>query len=906
MLCAMELLGRERELETFAAYADAVREGPVGFVVEGEPGIGKTTLWQAAVAAASERGYRVLTCRPAGSEVQLSFAALGDLLEDVLDETLIELPRPQRRALEVALLLEDPQGLPPDQRAIGLAVLGAFRFLAASRSVLVAVDDVQWLDGPSAAVLQFAIRRLRSEPLGVLATLRPGAPEDVLDLGRALPVERLRLGPLDAASIHRIVRLQLGIALPRPLLLRVHEASHGNPFHALELARAFDAGGEFEPEGSQQLLRTRLAALPADVQEVLLVVALLADPTVSTVQAVVDDADESLEVAVASELLERSGDVVRFKHPLLATTVSTRADDDHKRRLHRRLAGVVDDPEARARHLALAASGPDLEVAAALDDAAHAALARGAPSAAAELLELAIGLTPPGREEDLRRGKLAAAEAHFSSGAISRATAILEELLDELPPGEERADVLVRLARGTHDLEATLELAERARREAVDDDALLSRVHLLLGSTWPLRGMVSALEDGRLALDHAERSGERRLILDVAARLSLWELWAGRDPTELLARAVALEQADDDLRGYQSPRMPLALQRMYQGRLGEARTIFEALLAEAVALGDEIAVLAVRGRLVDVALRAGEWKQAEAHVDAAYELAEQIGLEHDGGLTVLWKALVATQLGRVDEARSFAELGARLAAEANQENTRVMNQGVVGLLELSLGNDSAALPALQPLLDWVAEKGLALATHPAAPYALDALAATGRVEEASRLVDELELEARTIQSPWALAIATRCRGLLSANEEVLESALAYDADERWPFERGRTLLALGRVQRRARRKAAAKESLERALEIFEELPAPLWAQRAREELGRIGLRRAAPGELTASERSVAELAAAGLTNREVAARLFMSPKTVEANVARAYRKLGIRSRAELGARLADTHDAAQT
>ena len=906
MLCAMELLGRERELETFAAYADAVREGPVGFVVEGEPGIGKTTLWQAAVAAARERGYCVLTCRPAGSEVQLSFAALGDLLEDVLDETLTELPRPQRRALEVALLLEDPQGLPPDQRAIGLAVLGAFRFLAASRSVLVAVDDVQWLDGPSAAVLQFAIRRLRSEPLGVLATLRPGAPEDVLDLGRALPVERLRLGPLDAASIHRIVRLQLGIALPRPLLLRVHEASHGNPFHALELARAFDAGGEFEPEGSQQLLRTRLAALHADVQEVLLVVALLADPTVSTVQAVVDDAGESLEAAVASELLERSGDVVRFNHPLLATTVSTRADDDHKRRLHRRLADVVDDPEARARHLALAASGPDLEVAAALDDAAHAALARGAPSAAAELLELAIGLTPPGREEDLRRGKLAAAEAHFSSGAISRATAILEELLDELPPGEERADVLVRLARGTHDLEATLDLADRARREAVDDDALLSRVHLLLGSTWPLRGMVSALEDGRLALDHAERSGERRLILDVAARLSLWELWAGRDPTELLARAVALEQADDDLRGYQSPRMPLALQRMYQGRLGEARTIFEGLLAEAVALGDEIAVLAVRGRLVDVALRAGEWNQAEAHADAAYELAEQIGLEHDGGLTVLWKALVATQLGRVDEARSFAELGARLAAEANQENTRVMNQGVVGLLELSLGNDSAALPALQPLLDWVAEKGLALATHPAAPYALDALAATGRVEEASRLVDELELEARTIQSPWALAIATRCRGLLSANEEVLESALAYDADERWPFERGRTLLALGRVQRRARRKAAAKESLERALEIFEELPAPLWAQRAREELGRIGLRRAAPGELTASERSVAELAAAGLTNREVAARLFMSPKTVEANVARAYRKLGIRSRAELGARLADTQDAAQT
>ena len=705
----MELQGRERELETLAAYVDAVREGPRGFVVEGEPGIGKTTVWEAAVAAARERGHRVLTCRPAGSEVQLSFAALGDLLEDVLDETLGELPRPQRRALEIALLLEDPQGLPPDQRAIGLAVLGAFRFLAASRPVLVAVDDVQWLDGPSAAVLQFALRRLRREPLGVLATLRPGAPEDVLELERALPVERLRLGPLTAASIHRIVRSQLESrcrarscfactrrvrAIPSMRSSSCARSTRAESSSRRARSSCFARGSpRCRPECRRCCSSSRCSRIR----------------TCRRVRAVADGADENLEAAVASELLERSGDVVRFRHPLLATTVSARADADAKRRLHRRLADVVHDPEARARHLALAASGPDLEVAAALDDAAHAALARGAPSAAAELLELAIALTPPGRDEDLRRGKLAAAEAHFSSGAISRATAILEELLDELPPGEERAEVLVRLARGTHDLGAALELAERASREAVDDDALLSRVHLLLGSAWPLRGMVSALEDGRLALDHAERSGERRLILDVAARLSLWELWAGRDPTELLARAVALEEPDDDLRGYQSPRMPLALQRMYQGRLGEARTIFEALLAEAVALGDEIAALAVRGRLVDVALRAGEWARAEAHADAAYELAEQIGLEHDGGLTVLWKALVATQLGRVDEARSLAELGERLAAEANQENTRVMNQAVVGLLELSLGNDSAALPALQPLLDWVAEKGLALA-----------------------------------------------------------------------------------------------------------------------------------------------------------------------------------------------------
>jgi len=418
--------------------------------------------------------------------------------------------------------------------------------------------------------------------------------------------------------------------------------------------------------------------------------------------------------------------------------------------------------------------------------------------------------------------------------------------------------------------------------------------------------MVPALEDGRLALDYAERSGDRRLIVDVVAHLSLWELWAGRDPSELVERAAELEHPDDALRGYQSPRMPLGLLRMYQGRLDEARAVFEELLDDVIAIGDEIAALDVRGRLVDVALRAGTWANAAMHADEAYELAEQIGVEHDGGLTVYWKALVAAHLGRVDDARSFAERGVNLARAANQENVRVMNMGVLGLVELSLGNDADALPFLQPLLDWVARMDLGLATHPTAPMALEALIASEHVQEATQLVDRFEREALTIDSPWGQAIAERCRGLIAARDgavtsalAALERALGHDERGQWPFERARTLLVKGRVERRARRKAAAKASLERALTICDGLPAPLWSERAREDLHRIGLRRAAPGELTENERRVAELAASGLTNREVAARLFMSPKTVEANVARVYRKLGIRSRAELGARLAD-------
>jgi DNA-binding CsgD family transcriptional regulator len=629
------------------------------------------------------------------------------------------------------------------------------------------------------------------------------------------------------------------------------------------------------------------------VRELLLVVALLSDPTASRLRTVVPDADARLEAAVDAELLERHGDRIRFAHALLASAVSEHEGAERRRDVHRRLAGVEDDSEARARHLALATEGHDADVAAALDQAAHDALARGAPSAAAELLELAIERTPPGPDVDLTGGKLALADAHFSSGAIGRANAVLRELFDELPPGDERADVLIRLANGSPDLEAALELAERALLEVEEDDVVRSRVHLLLGQAWPLRGMVAALEDGRLALDHAERAGDRRLVVDVLARLTLWELWAGRDPTELLARALELEEPQDALLSYRSPRMPLALLRMYQGRVDEARELFETLLAEALAFGDEIAALAVRGRLVDVGLRAGDWTKASAQADEAYELGEQIGLEHDGGLTAYSKAIVAAHLGRVDEARSLAELGASLAAAAKQENTRVTSIGVLGFLELSLGNDAGALPHLESLLEWIDSRGLGLATQPLAPYAIEALVAAGRVDEASRLVDRLEAEAQTIDSAWAEAVATRSRALLASTPEPLERP-----DERWPFERARTLLVLGRLQRRGKQKSAAKQSLELARSIFDALPAPLWSERAAEELARIGLRRTSPDGLTESERRVAELAANGLTNREVAAQLFMSPKTVEANISRIYRKLGINSRAQLGARLA--------
>ena len=886
------IFGREAEL---TAIADLLAKPPAAVVIEGEPGIGKTTVWEAGVAAA---GGRVLSCRAAGTEVQLSFAALGDLLAPALADLLPALPPPRRRALEVALLLEDPDGPPPERRAVGLAVFDCLRLLAESGPVLVAVDDAHWLDDETAHALTFALRRLDEEPVMVLAAVRAGeAP--------AFTAEHtsIGLGPLDSAALRRLVRDRLGIALPRPLLTRVHETSGGNPFYALELARALgdrsslDAGERLPLSASlQALLAARLDDLPGETQTALLAAALLAQPTATAIGR-----REALEAAAAEGVIMLDGDRVAFANPLVAAAVEARAEPDERRAMHRELAEVAGDAETRARHRALGATGPDEGVAAELDGAALTALARGAPEAGAELLVLAAQLTPPARAEERRLRLVRAADAYVTAGALAEARAFLDGLLAELGAGEERAAVLLRLGTLAEDIAQAQPLLERARREAADD-GLLAGIHLALGSAWPLHGIEHALANGRTALRHAERSGDDALVVHVLARLALWMLWAGRSPAKALERALIHGRRPGEFPD-DSPVFALGLWQLYQGDLDNAREAFQGLADRAADAGDDVDWLALRGRLAEVELRAGRWQEALAHADAAYELAEQLGLNVDGGLSAYWKSLVEAHIGNADDARAAAAAGATVAREATEENTLVMSLGAVGFLDLSLGDDKRALANLRPLLDWLMPRELALATHPLGPYAIEALVGVGELDEANELIDQLRREARRIQSPWAFAVAARLRGtaLAAAGEldgaaGALEAAVARHRD--WPFERARTQFELGRVRRRRKEKAAARTALEGAIEVFDALPAAVWAGRGRAELDRLGLRRGTSDELTATERRVAQLAASGLKNHEVAARLFVSPKTVEANLARAYRKLGIRSRAELGARLA--------
>jgi hypothetical protein len=450
------IIGREPELRRVDELLDAIQGGPMALVVEGEIGIGKTAIWKQGLAAASDRSYHVLACRPNDAEAQLAYAAVGDLLADVPEEVLAEVPGPQRRALEVALLRAEPEERQSLPRAVPLGLLGVLRTLARQAPTLVGIDDVQWLDHPSERALAFVARRLADERVGLLVARRlEGAPEAPLDLDRGLPdgrLRRLQVGSLTMAELGRLLSDRLGTPFPRRTLTRLHRSSGGNPFFAQEIAGAILRGSGPHapteelpiPASLQELVRDRLALLAPPALEAAQVAAALPRPTVALIDSATEG-HETVAAAVAAGVLELDQARVRFSHPLLGSVAYAQLPPARKRALHARLATILEDPEERGRHLALAAEHPDAEVAAALDEAARRARARGAPDAAAELWEQARLLSPADARQQARQRGIEAAERHFEAGDGQRARALLEEIVAECPAGPDRALAMARL-----------------------------------------------------------------------------------------------------------------------------------------------------------------------------------------------------------------------------------------------------------------------------------------------------------------------------------------------------------------------------------------------------------------------------------------------------------------------------
>jgi DNA-binding CsgD family transcriptional regulator len=916
---ARDLIGRDEELD---AARGALATLPTIVALEGEAGIGKTSVWRAVAEELEAGGHVVLSARPAEAETHLSYAGLADLLDPVLDDSLAELPAPQREALAAALHRAESGGRAPDQAAIAFAVLGALRNASRDRRVILAVDDLQWLDGPSLFALEFAVRRLRDESVGVLLALRLDSTQSpAIEFGRWLPEERvrkIRLGSLSLGAVQHLVQDRLDAVLPRPLLQRVHEASGGNPLFALELARALQQRGAHQQLGEplpvggelRELLRARVGALSNDTQHALLVAASMPQPTVALVaEAAGPAARESVREAVDAEVLELEDDRIRFIHPLFASAVYLDTDPDRRQAVHRRLAAVVADPEQRAWHLALCTEGADSGVAAALDEAAGIARARGAPQAAAELWERASRMTPDDDVEAVHRRRLEAGAAYFEAGNTARAETLFTQAAEVAPAGPARAAALVRLARLYHyagDQRVAVKLFRESLEHAGTDPSLQAdAADGLATSLFFLReDLPEALEQARFAARIAASEGNRGAVAVALGTQGHIEAVLGhREAVATLKSAVALEDHVRAVPIMRHPSFQLAFARVWSDELDAARAALTDIEERAVEQGDESSLPFVLTYLSLAEFLAGRWEEALRAADEGADVALAAGSATGRAFALSVRALVASGLGRERAARSDANEALALA-ERGSMFAMTTSLWALGLLELSLDRPAEAHELLAPLVARVEDAGIGeLGSIRFVTDDVEALSRLGDLDSAAALLARFEQQAHRLGRLSAIGAAHRCRGLIAAavgaaDEAQAECTRALAEFEQLPLplERARTLVALGLAQRQARQRRAARTSLERGLRIFEELGASLWAERARVELGRISGRAPSRGELTASERRVAELVAEGRTNREVAAALHVTPRTVEGTLSRVYAKLGVRSRTELARR----------
>lgn len=904
------IVGRDAEAMAIEAFLDRAAQGPAALVIEGPAGIGKSTLWAVGVAAARERGLVVLASRPAEGEHRLANVVVGDLFGDVGPDQLARLQAPRRRALEAALLRRDESGVPVDPRALGVALVTLLSVLTGDCPHILAIDDDQWMDASSAAALSFALRRVQDRRVGLLASRR--SPERAAvaleEAFAAGAVERLGVGPVSVGALNALVRERTGTVLSRPQQVRLHEISGGNPFYALELVRAHAEPPSAAPRtftvppSLERLVHSRLGALDDETRSALLLVAAHGRLPVEAVKTI-PVPPLALDRAARAGVIEITGGLVRFTHPLLASAIYEGATDDERRAAHQHIAGVVRDPVHRARQLALAADGPDQSLAARVESAADLARDRGASIAAAELAEHALRLTPQDDTEARRRRAAAAARALAAAGDAGRGRAIASDLVAAAATGPARAAALL-LAAEFEPPAAAVETLEAALPHAGRDTRLRATIHTALAENgyFGRRERVPYVErHARAALRLADALDDDALRTRALWVLAFDRFAAGRrGALELAERAYRIA----DRLGERKPAIEAASAvghvLTWMGETDRARTWLEGRLAE-WSDRDERARADFLWYLALVELGAGNWGVAADHAAGAVEITTQYGVETP--TAVFPATLVALYRGDLDVARSLAR--AALAAGGEAEPLRPYS-GIIGTCDLWSGDAAAAVihfahaeeatlvvrtrdPSMRP---WVAEY-------------VEALLQLGRVEDAARVTDEWEDAARRLGRKRVLAQALRCRGLIAAAMgnvdqalELLEDAVGRHAAAGDPFGRARALLALGVSRRRARHKRDARESLEAALAGFEGLGAASWAVVARSELKRIGGRARMHG-LSPSEHSVAELVAEGRTNREIAASLFLSERTVTTHLTRIYSKLGVRSRTELARLLAN-------
>jgi DNA-binding CsgD family transcriptional regulator len=813
----------------------------------------------------------------------------------------------------------------PERRVLARGFLDVLRVLSGGTPLVLAIDDVQWLDRPSASVLEFCFRRLEREPIVIVLTFRTDDPIP-LGLDRTLPPDRLGrvpLGPLSLGATGEILRSRLGAVLPRHTLTRLYDACGGNPFYALECARFLFEHPRITrtneplpiPQTLGDLVRRRARRLTPDVRRVGRLVAASSHPLESLIRAACGDTESwaAIDQAIDAGMLERDGELLRFTHPLLRSVLYADMRPSQRREVHQRLAAGVRDIEERAWHFALAADRPSEEIARMLDGAATHAASRGAPEAAAALEEQATRLTPARGSGAASERTVRAADYHFRAGDMARSRELIQSVLATCPARESRAPLLLRLAT-IHYHQNGWPLAEQTLRQAAeaapDDPALCAHAEQELAFARLVAGDLPAASRWATAsLRSAERAGDPGLVAHSLARIAGLEFFQGNGVrTDLLDRAEALAAPAGDEPGGRPTLFDPALARgvllKWCDRLDEARQRLASEYRHALDRGDEASLPFLLYHFGELECWAGNWDAAEEYALEGCRVADESNQKTMKPATMYALALVRAHRGQVQQARELATEALAVCDRTGNVPIMSLLLSVLGFAALSLDDHQATHSHLSRLADVAAAFGLG---EPSVvkflPDEIEALAALGELDRARIFTRQLEEQGKSLGRRWALATGARCRAHLAAvagnlqdAQAACEHAISHHAQLPMPFELGRTLLAQGMIKRRARHKQAARESLGQALAIFEHLGAPLWAAKARRELSLIAVQIPAGG-LTETERRIAALVAQGLTNREVASAMFVTENTVQTHIRHIFQKLAVRSRTELAVRL---------
>jgi DNA-binding CsgD family transcriptional regulator len=928
--------GRVRDFVT----GTATREEPAALVIEGEPGAGKSRLWRAGVGVAAEAGWLVLRSEPSAGEADQPFAALSDLLAGILPASAAAIPEPQREALEVALLQRAAGQQPPTAHAVGLGTLAALRSCVSRGPLLVAIDDVQWLDAGSLEALKFALRRISAGSLSLLLAARTDAPADPLTVGAPpLPhdwrellsawpaTERITLGPLDARQVQ-------GLLPPGATARQVRAVTHqsrGNPFWAREVWAGMAAGetaGQGEPvvpPRARAALADRLRrSLPRSAAAALTVVAAAGRISLADAVSVLDDvpgpaADDVADPAAALDAAVIAGVVVETEgrvapaHPLIGAAAVEAVPPARRALLYQRLAAVSASPERRAHFAALAAGPePDPEVAAILDAAAASAYARAANAAAGQFAAQAAAFTPASDTAGLARRRIRAGELLFLAGDVAGSVRHLQALdLEALDNDDlERAlPLLLDETDLTQGPEAANAVITRVLTSAGEDNR--RRAIVLAPASDILYGIRGGRADVALeAIRCAEAAGEsangplHRALLNLAvAKVADGD---GLDRS-LLERAGRLEPLLSPMPLHDTADLYLGLWSRYVDDLATSRAALRRCVARARETAQDLARATFLSFLALTEELAGDFAAA----GAALEEAEEVAGAHDwpGSPWMLeprYELLIAA--GDPDAARRFAD--EFLPADpSTSESERFMGSFMRGKAAAWRGEAAAALPHLEQAARLADDLGWA---DPGVRSRVDHLLAeayvgTWRLEEGSRIAERLRAFGKSQGRPALIgdacridALAAAARGDLDAATEAASAAVA--AHEQSPLrpELARSLLVLGRIERRRKARGASRATLRRARDLAAGMGHLSLLAQIDAELPRAAASR--PGtELTAAERRVAEQIAGGATSREAAAELFISVRTVDTHVASIYRKLGVRSRSELRRALSGEH-----